>query len=53
MPLRKGQSKAFPTAKKHFNMANGWQPDFNVLHSRANELVYKSKREFFDRPVQY
>jgi len=24
MPLKKGQSKAFPTAKKHFKMASGW-----------------------------
>ena len=52
-PIRKGQTKAFPTAREHFSLANGWQPDFVVLHSRANEQVYKSKREFFDRPVQY
>ena len=23
------------------------------MQSRANELVYKSKREFFDRPIGY
>ena len=53
MPLKKGQSTAFPTAKKHFKLASGWQSDFVVLHSRANENVYKSKREFFDQPVSY
>lgn len=53
MPLKKGQSKAFPTAKKHFKMASGWQNDFNVMQSRANDGLYKGKKEFFDKPVMY
>jgi hypothetical protein len=53
MPLKKGQSGAFPTAKKHFEMASGWQTDFNVMQSRANGHVYPGKREFFDKPVHY
>ena len=51
MPMKK--SRAFPSAKRHYRMAGGWQGDFVVLHSRANEQVYRSKREFFDRPVYY
>jgi len=53
MPLKKGQSNAFPSAKKHFKLASGWQSDFNVMQSRANPTVYKDKREFFDKPVIY
>ena len=53
MPLKKGQSGAFPTAKKHFKLASGWQSDFNVMQSRANGHVYRGKREFFDKPVHY
>lgn len=36
-PIKKGQSKAFPSASKHFEMAGGWHNDFVVLHSRANQ----------------
>ena len=53
MPLKKGQTKAFPTAKKHFKLANGWQSDFNVMQSRANDGLYSGKKEFFDKPVEY
>ena len=42
-----------PTAKKHFAMAQGWQTDFNVMQSKANDAVYRNQREFFDRPVNY
>mmetsp|Transcript_21653 Transcript_21653/g.26607 ORF Transcript_21653/g.26607 Transcript_21653/m.26607 type:complete len:152 (+) Transcript_21653:214-669(+) len=31
MPLKKGQSSAFPSAKKHFEMATRWQTDFGVM----------------------
>jgi len=41
MPIKKGQSRAFPSAKKHFQMAQAWQNDFIVMQSRANEHVYK------------
>ena len=53
MPIKKGQSKAYPSAKKHFRLANGWQSDFVVMSSQANGQVYKDKREFFDKPVNY
>ena len=52
-PLKKGQSTAFPSAKKHFKLANGWTNDFVVMASKTNERVYKDKREFFDKPVVY
>ena len=53
MPLRKGQSGAFPSAKKHYKLADGWQNDFTVMQSRANDNLYKGNREFFDKPVSY
>ena len=53
MPIKKGQSGAFPSAKKHFKMANGWQNEFAVMQSRANNSIYKDKREFFDKPIYY
>ena len=36
MPYKKGQSKAFPSAKKHFKLAHGWQNDFMVMQSKTN-----------------
>lgn len=53
MPIKKGQSKAYPSAKKHFRLANGWQTDFMVMSSKANDKVYKDRREFFDKPINY
>ena len=53
MPYKKGQSSAFPSAKKHYKLASGWQSDFAVMQSRANNTIYKDKREFFDKPVSY
>ena len=53
MPLKKGQSGAFPTAKKHFKMASKWTNDFGVMQSRANDRIFRDKREYFDKPVMY
>ena len=53
MPIKKGQSGAFPSAKKHFRMSENWKPGFVVMHSRANEINYPAKREYFDKPVGY
>ena len=53
MPLRKGQTNAFPSTKKHLEMAKNWKPDFVVMSSKANETRYKSQREYFDRPLNY
>ena len=53
MPVKKGQSTAQSTARKHFKLANGWQNEFAIMQSRANNLTYKDKREFFDKPLQY
>ena len=53
MPIKKGQSSAFPSAKRHFKLASGWQNDFTVMQSRANNTIYKDKREYFDKPVSY
>ena len=54
VPFKKGQSKvSFNGAKKHFKMANGWTNDFAVMSSRANNQMYKDKREFFDKPIVY
>ena len=53
MPIKKGQSGAFPSAKNHFRMTENWKPEFVVMHSRANEINYPAKREYFDKPVGY
>ena len=53
MPLKRGQTKAFPSAKKHFKLASHWQNDFVVMQSKANDKLYPGKREFFDKPVSY
>ena len=53
MPLKKGQSGAFPTAKKHFQLASKWTNDFGVMQSRANTKIFRDKREYFDKPVMY
>ena len=54
MPGKKSQSKAvFRVAKKHLRLASGWQNEFAVMSSRANNHMYKEKREFFDKPVAY
>ena len=51
MPLQKGATKAFPSPKKHFELASKWQNQFASMESRANELRTKTQREFFDRPI--
>ena len=53
MPLKKGSTKAFPSPKKHFQLASKWQNDFVVMQSKANMVVFKDQREFFDKPVYY
>lgn len=53
MPVIKGQSKVFPTYKKHFEMVDGWQNDFIMTRSRMNDIVYHQQREFFDSPIKY
>ena len=53
MPLKKGQSNAFPSAKKHFQLASKWTNDFGVMQSRANDRIFRDKREYFDKPVMY
>ena len=53
MPVKKGQSNAFPTAKAHLELSKDWKPDFVVMSSKANETRYKSQREYFDRPLKY
>lgn len=44
-------SKAFPSARKHLRLISGWQNDFSVMSSKANNFVHRDKREFFDKPV--
>lgn len=51
MPIKKGQTKAFPTAKEHFKLTSKWVNTFTVMESRANDTRFKTQREFFDRPV--
>ena len=51
MPIKKGMSTAFPTAKKHFLYAENWDSEFGIMESRANHQRFKTQREFFDRPV--
>lgn len=53
MPLKKGQSSAFPSVKKHVEMTKGWHNEFCVMSSSANDTRYKSQREYFDRPLMY
>ena len=53
MPIKKGQSAAFPSAKKHFKLAEKWKPEFVVMMSKANENLYPARREYFDKPVNY
>ena len=53
MPVIKGQSKAFPTPQEHFEMADRWKNNFVMTQSQANNDIHKSRRELFDRPVQY
>ena len=53
MPLKKGQSNAFPSTKKHVELSKNWKPNFIVMSSKANESRYKSQREYFDRPLNY
>ena len=42
MPLQKGATKAFPSPKKHFELASKWQNQFAIMESRANELRTKT-----------
>ena len=53
MTIKKGQSRAFPSPKKHYEMARGWCNDFARMQSTGNAYLHKDKREFFDRPVKY
>ena len=53
MPLKKGQSRAYPTAKKHFQLVSGWQNDFINMRSHGNSQLHRDKREFFDKPIKY
>ena len=47
------KSGAFPTAKRHFELTSKWTNDFGVMQSRANDQIFRDKREYFDRPVLY
>ena len=49
--LKKGSTSAFPSAKKHFKMANGWTNEFTVMESRCNEHRFRGQKEFFDKPI--
>lgn len=51
MPLTKGMTKAFPSAKKHFKLVSKWVDGFAVMESRGNLEKTKTQREFFDRPI--
>jgi len=42
MPLKKGQSQAFPTAKQHYKLAKEWKLNFNVMASQGNGVRYKT-----------
>ena len=52
-PAKKGASAAFPSAKKHFKLAEGWSNDFAVMESRCNEQRHRAQKEFFDKPVRH
>lgn len=40
-PVAGKKSAAFPSAKQHFKMAQGWSNDFSVMESRCNDYRYK------------
>jgi len=50
-PSRKGEPRAFPSAKKHLKLVEGWSNDFTVMESRANEQRHRAQKEFFDKPI--
>ena len=43
----------FASSRKHLKLASGWQNEFAVMQSRANNVIYRDKREFFDKPLHY